>query len=1256
MAIALAQEVAPGITVRAAWDHVDPEFSQRPGQIAGYFSKSEIARNERTVGLEKSIKAAENAVRALRRQMRFDDVLLEEQRLVGMREELHRLKTEQLSNSESFIVINRLLQDKSPGRQLATILHEVGHLLSYRNAGWEQVDPARTQQVGSVIGKGVGGETTFSQVLSGYPGIIRSVLDFAQQNGLNYNDILAEAKFLSRLWRLTETEQDFTNSPYRNSGPELIADVVSVSLHRPDLLQQYTPNLLKAMELFYEARPEVKTRVDTMNQMIASGKSWEYASHAIQAGFMRGEIAAKKNKEARSKEVTQQLSDSGSRLQASLLDRYQVLWNRLLDEDGRVRNAVQRLQFKTTIKSYYATAMRDRVLKPLQEAGMSEGDAGELFFYRRILLDPGRQEIFNALGFTEKEALEGFNRLTQLYDNDPRIFQALDEFHAVRLETVIKLMEDSGVVGDRYLEQVKSNTGYVRFDDLGHYLQSLERGYGSPDRQQAGKVLSDAEAARLKQIGSLGYIRNTLTATLERDLALYDNLLKTKAIRETLTAMIREGSVPVFRKSRFRDIVKHQPGLMKEYVEADFAVMSYPQRWYNKKTDQYHTSRVEYMVPKIFVDAFHKAPSDIQQWMAQVSNTSWGDVLHGVLAKGSGWAKKDRALVPLAKLAQGSNDFARAMMITFGGSFLVANLLSYDFLRTFVQIPRTNENIPFSGKAGFPIDYAAAFGDLASWMFQGKMHKDIKPLIEEGLFVHGRRYTEDMDNATLLSQIREGYGELGYEAKEWHTALGALGALSGNTLEAFRRVLTVIDTTAKLAAYRRLQAPEYSHLTHDQKMAIVREQVGSPAYPIRGTDATPMNMVFLFYSSIANAVRGDYRAYKRNPTMFVAEWSTLLIPTILMTLAKFGFFEGAWDAVFGDDEEDGFITEALRSIGIDPTRFTSTGPKAILETRTDLEFSGNWIIPLGMNKKGEGSVITFPLPQGPHFFFAHTMTQTLIGAAYKTFKEDDKDKEAREILRGYGRIALETITKTYEAMSKTQERATPGPAPWITGPGKGMQVLFTGNTASSFHTGKEFSQNVPEGERLPAAIGVLAKEYGVSKNVRNIAADDGLLDSLQNLFNPQPGATDALMTRMGAVGANVPIFGDATNRIFRSGNPGLTERVFKNQEARRDETAALRAIAEKQLSGKKLSAKEQRRLNEGLVAGTVNRDMLVNTAKKIGVETMDNVYFKLLTSNSGAAYPEVLEAAQRGIKDAQIALNMYNAIHGKSPDPWALKK
>jgi hypothetical protein len=510
----------------------------------------------------------------------------------------------------------------------------------------------------------------------------------------------------------------------------------------------------------------------------------------------------------------------------------------------------------------------------------------------------------------------------------------------------------------------------------------------------------------------------------------------------------------------------------------------------------------------------------------------------------------------------------------------------------------------------------------------------MKSLLDRGILSTRQRFTEDFTNTELTDRILHEYGDSGYASKVQWKSQDFLRAVPRGVAEALQVILSATDNVSKYAADSWMTDKMNEgklNLSDAERDVILREQIGSPAYSIKGSASALGNMIFPFMSSIMMATRGDWRAWKRNPTAWALGAGTFLIPSIIQGLIRNGAFDGNQK---DDNNIESVIGTALPAVGGPPL-------SAQMRTKDSRTHNSNWVIPMGINKEtGDGTALTFPLPQNPALRMLHVTTLALIDAIASGLKEEPKDKDLKEMWDSLISVGSNSLRSVMDVGGT----AAPNLTPAFTMPADAVRILAKGNTYEDFTGRMKFRQNIPEGEqRLEAAAKGVMDDVGLSKNFKHI---DDWGKAIGALVDPGPDDTDKTRAeRLMQVGVTTPFVGDAWNRLIKTNNTGFAERNALELQQKEANSILRRQAIDDALEG------NTDKLDDILThpeRGKITPELIRSRQKALGIKNLDNPYLQnILKYGTNTSVDETIQAAPYSEKAAE-AMQFIKLKKGKS--------
>lgn len=1186
-----------GVRLESKTDKNDPvlaESVRKGGKTWGYYSHPALEKQELLADVDKRMKNANRAYAKAVKQDNADAITASETLLNELRVERQKIESTHYDQLPPRIVVNKEVAGGRPPRLIGTLLHEFGHAVAAANKGW-RTGVSRANRDISMPGL----SDSFWVAMSNYHTTVNDIWAWAidQRNGVDPVQLRAEADLVSRLWRPI-SNADLLAKPkhaaYRATGAELVADIVSVSLHRPDLLQQYAPTLHRAMDTFLAGRESsAKEFFKGIQDDIAAGRDTDESLRLLNDmdTFDRQLDASKDS--ATSQGKLSSVASGVHKIAGSLFDDFHILWMTVKNLPASIHNAVQRFQYSASIKKSYHVQVNEQLVRPLQDMGLSNSEIAVLLSTKRIMHDPQRWDKFNSAFGDVNDANILYDRLIESKRLDHgRVEELLSNYHNVRQGTIIKLMEDSQLFGDDFLDTVRNNKWYVRFESMEHAAKAIEEGSFTRRGKRGQSAMTEGEAAQQAQTGTLGNYRNALAATLAYDNFLFDMVLRETALKKLITHSIETKDLPVFLAHQFGTVAKYTPELMQGYLKDQFRVVSMPTRVLVEETGMYTTIRQRYMVPAEVFQPFFEAPSTVKQFMSDVATLSMADLAKAAKEdklKGGRWGLAAAAGI---KGVMKVNGAFRSLVILYNMGFQVANFFVYDPVRSMVNMSgeigwNALKMYPEMLKA-LPAAIKSSFGDT--------LDPRVLELYERGILTTKQEFLEQMGSTDLTDRLMVMYGAKGYRNRVQHklqelpyVGIASISRALGHLNDIATGVANTTETASKLAADKMMR--EHSSLGQDARDVFVRTQAGSPAYGIKGQLTLLANTVFPFFNAIAQATRGDYRAWQANKKAVGVAMAAYAVPSIIQGLAA----EGALDDVF-----DG-VSDML---GMKRGASIST----IMRTAGSAELSNNWVVPWGYNEAaGTGRRVSIPLSQNPAHKLIHSLTMNVVREAVKMTKEDPTDKQSQSFVAQMIELATDSMFGSVDAVLNAANSITPQLTPAYRIMDKGADLLRTGNFHNPYKGGMEFRQDkLDMDDKLKAMPGMVAKELGLPKTMRSLAG----------LVEPDPYETDELANQkfIEAMGYT-PFFGDGFNRVFKSNNDGYRERNAKEEKrkaydkARASEDVAKLLEAVSNGNDDRIASVTPK-IMEHAEKGTITRSLIQRRVKQQNIKDIENIYLK----------------------------------------------
>ena len=286
---------------------------------------------------------------------------------------------------------------KDPAQAGAVLAHELGHLVDYL--------PHETLKRGNLLGH--------LQALTGW----------LKQNfgALNNKELKNELLAVTKWWRpYDEANDPPTYVKYRQSPEELYADAVSVLFNCPAELEARAPKFYKAFWGALGQRPAVEASLFAIQDMLNTGMLHTAATREaeLRENFRAGE-AIWKNAVANRQKMAASFDGWWESLAQELYWEHYPMERRAATVEKRgvtlapgkdPRHFLDDYGYRNTTVMAWGRHIFEKVLQPLEAAGLTIEDAGLYLFYKRIM-DGDRAQLANSEGHTPDTARLGLLKM-----------------------------------------------------------------------------------------------------------------------------------------------------------------------------------------------------------------------------------------------------------------------------------------------------------------------------------------------------------------------------------------------------------------------------------------------------------------------------------------------------------------------------------------------------------------------------------------------------------------------------------------------------------------------------------------------------------------------------------------------------------------------------------------------------------------------------------------------------------------------------
>lgn len=418
---------------------------------------------------------------------------------------------------------------KDPTVAAKVLAHEIGHLVDWL--------PDKDIKRGNILGRIASLKKHAKAIIDALPQAqLPPGSDFKLLPGtgqITQKVVKDELKKLSMAWKPFDPMEDPEYTSYRYSAVELYADAISVLLNEPELLTQKAPNFYKAFFAYLEKKPEVEQIYYEIQYRLTNRVAInEKRLDDIQEMFERDV------------EIRQRLYEE-KQIQAE--DMVDTAIRKLVDKDHGVLKHVRRLEkagghgkavaqnarYQLEESKYisaeienYLYEINGKLLRPLEESGLTVDDLGTYLFLKRVQTD--REELANPLGHTKataKETLAAFEKRLGT-EKFAKLEKIVERYRDIREELIIPRVEEARMYSLDLLDLMKDSKDYAKFSVL-HYLENR---YGK------------SETARVyQQVGTLAEISNPLVSTALQDISMI-RAAKLNEAKAAVLALIQQAA------------------------------------------------------------------------------------------------------------------------------------------------------------------------------------------------------------------------------------------------------------------------------------------------------------------------------------------------------------------------------------------------------------------------------------------------------------------------------------------------------------------------------------------------------------------------------------------------------------------------------------------------------------------------------------------------------------------------------------------
>ncbi len=334
------------------------------------------------------------------------------------------------------------------------------------------------------------------------------------------SEIMAELKALTQEWKPFDPAEDVKFTKYRYSGVELYADAFSAMMNSPGLVRSMAPRFYEAFFNYLENKPEVKTLYDQIQDDIRSGEVATKRVGRLRKMFRRGDDAAFSTDGRSIKDdLMRELVD----VNWYLLKRIRKIGESTVPPGENPRYKMEELAYTGSEHEWLLQKTFRKVIKPLEEAGLTWDDFGELLYHNRVANE--RSEMANPQGWTPELSKQRASEIMSWSQEKGDAFEAARKAFRYIHKTVVDKIEESGMHTDKLVKVMKDADHYATFSVIDYIEKRHGKGPGG---------------AIYRQIGTLSEILNPATATIMKDLAMIRSVNRNIAAESIVKFMRKE--------------------------------------------------------------------------------------------------------------------------------------------------------------------------------------------------------------------------------------------------------------------------------------------------------------------------------------------------------------------------------------------------------------------------------------------------------------------------------------------------------------------------------------------------------------------------------------------------------------------------------------------------------------------------------------------------------------------------------------------
>jgi len=770
--------------------------------------------------------------------------------------------------------------DKSQAMLRKTLAHEVGHLIDY-NVGettkhgnvlgtvggiikgyllhtiaespenwvdWKKRKRELFEQAKQTFGECPEDENAkkkwFRKVNAEYRRLIVEECD--KNNMFRVETIRDELIQNSKWWRGEWGEDDPNYARYRKAPTELFADAMSILLNAPDKFMEQLPETWRMLQNYQSQREDFHKAWQGMMRLMENEDAYaDTLMNMAKMGYATDEhtiIQINKDKASFWRAMKRKYVDSFAEVNDAskrMLRSGEAEW------DDVPMPAITAAQHQS-IKDYYLI-LAERLAKPLAKAGIIDEQIGQYLEYQRIVNDPSINQghIINPHGLDVHSAELNLEKLHK--DLGEEKWKALQDWHKefwkLRQDTIVKMIEQSGMYSKELVQHIKENEWYS-------YRAVIDQIYNADGTEKpgVGKIYG------LK--GTFSPIGNPLGWTYDHDLRLMGGILWNVARRDTIEFM-----------------KEHYPMLVQK-VNAFSRSRNIVPAGYVRMTVLEGNKSVDYNVAETWALGF----------MSKL-NTDTATIL---------------------RTFQGITNMYRRVWTMLSPTFLLNNLVR-DYLASYQNISGINRNIgaiEWTKCWLQGMKEAFKFNFENKWLGLTGESDIIEEMMKNNMFQSGGKGYDmsernGQETGSKRMDLLRRYGMI--DDAERKNIVRRYADKIGDFIE---RMVDATEKGAKAGGFLALQRNNKDMSDAERQWHIVRH-IGSPDFAQRGTATPIINTIFIFSNAAMQGWNGTLEMAKANPKAFAARWmATTGTAVFIGWLLESGALRDALKGMGADDDDD----------------------------------------------------------------------------------------------------------------------------------------------------------------------------------------------------------------------------------------------------------------------------------------------------------------------------------------------------------------